>query len=250
LRVLGVDTGGTFTDFVLWRRGRVETFKLLSTPRAPERAVRDGFRKAGVRRGDLIRHGFTVGTNALLERKGARVALVTTAGFEDLLEIGRQDRPRIYDLAPHRLPPLVPAHLRIGVRERLGPRGERWVPLVATELRRLVRRVRALRPRAVAVALLHAYADPAHERRVVQALARAGITATASSALCPEVREYERMATTVTDAYLTPRVGGYLARVAQGVHARLEVMLSHGGTAPPSHARAVRTLLSGPAAGA
>jgi N-methylhydantoinase A len=248
---IGVDTGGTFTDFVALRGGRLVAFKLASTPRAAERAVLEGLTRLGATRDSRVRHGSTVATNALLERKGARVALLTTQGFEDLLEIGRQDRPDLYALDPHRLAPLVPASRRIGVVERIGPRGERWRTLSAAAVRRAVGAVRARRPAAVAIGLLHAYAWPAHERRLARALAPLGIPVTCSSVLAPEYREYERLATTVTNAYLAPRVAGYLRRLARGTRARLEVVLSHGGTAPPAAAarEPVRQLLSGPAAG-
>lgn len=248
---IGVDTGGTFTDFVAVRGGRLVTFKIASTPRSPDLAVLEGLARLGADRASRVRHGSTVATNALLERKGARVALVTTAGFEDLLEIGRQDRPDLYTLGPRRAPALVPAARRIGVVERTGPRGERWTPLTGAALRRAVRAVRALRPEAVAVGLLHAYARPGHERRLARALAGLGVPVSASSALAPEYREVERLATTVTNAYLAPRVAGYLGRLARRTRARLEVVLSHGGTATPAAAarEPVRQLLSGPAAG-
>jgi len=248
---MGVDTGGTFTDFVAVRGGRLIALKLRSTARAPERAVLAGLTWLGAVRDTRVRHGSTVATNTLLERTGARVVLVTTAGFEDLLEIGRQDRPDLYALAPRRTPPLVPAARRVGVAERIGPRGERWRVLSSAAVRRTVRAVRARRPAAVAIGLLHAYAWPAHERRLARALAASGIPVTRSSELVPEYREYERLATTVTNAYLTPRVAGYLNRLARGTTARLEVVLSHGGTAAPAAAarEPVRQLLSGPAAG-
>jgi N-methylhydantoinase A len=248
---VGVDTGGTFTDFIAVRAGRLEAFKLPSVPAAPERAVLGGLARLEAGADTGVRHGSTVATNTLLERNGARVTLVTTAGFEDLLEIGRQDRPRIYDLAPRRVPPLVPAARRIGAAERRGPRGERWRPLTATEVARVARRVRATRPRAVAISLLHAYADSGHERALERALARLGAPLSRSSELCPEYREYERTATTVTNAYLMPRVGAYLDRLARGARARIEVVLSHGGTAPVAEAarEPVRQLLSGPAGG-
>ncbi len=248
--MVGVDTGGTFTDFVIWRRSGIEVFKLPSTPRAPERAVLQGLKRAGVGPRDWIRHGFTVATNALLEGKGARVTLLTTAGFEDLLEIGRQDRPRIYDLAPRRVTPLVPRRRRLGVLERVGPVGQPWLPLTARALRRALASARRTRPQAVAVCLLHSYARPDHERRMGRALRALGVPVALSAELCPEVREYERMATTVTDAYLSPRLGRYLERLETGSPGRIEVMLSHGGTAPPRTVAAVRTLLSGPAGGA
>ncbi|TMQ72510.1 MAG: hydantoinase/oxoprolinase family protein, partial [Candidatus Eisenbacteria bacterium] len=248
---VGIDTGGTFTDFVALVSGRLVAFKLPSTPRAAERAVLAGLARLGATRASRVRHGSTVATNALLERKGARVVLLTTAGFEDLLEIGRQDRPDLYTLSPHRLPPLVPAARRLGVPERIGPHGERWQTLSPTAVRRAARAVGTRRPQAVAIGLLHAYAWPAHERRLARALASLGVPVTCSSAIAPEYREYERLATTVTNAYLAPRVAGYLGRLARGTRARLEVVLSHGGTAPPRAAarEPVRQLLSGPAAG-
>jgi N-methylhydantoinase A len=246
-----VDTGGTFTDFVALSGGRLVALKLPSTPRASERAVLEGLGRLGVTAATRVRHGSTVATNTLLERKGARVALATTAGFEDLLEIGRQDRPELYALAPRRVEPLVPPGRRVGVRERLGPGGAVLRPLTSAEAKRAARALARTRPQAVAVGFLHAYADPRHERRMGRALAALGVPVTLSSTLCPEVREYERFATTVTNAYLMPRVAGYLGGLARGTPARLEIVLSHGGTAPPALAarEPVRQLLSGPAAG-
>jgi len=198
-----------------------------------------------------VRHGSTVATNTLLERKGARVALLTTAGFEDLIEIGRQDRPDLYALQPRRMPPLVPETRRIGVRERIAADGTTLVPLRAAEVARVLRRVRRTRPQALAIGLLHAYATDRHERSLARSARSLGVPVTASAELCPEIREYERFATTVTNAYLLPRVGRYLESLERGARGRLEIVLSHGGTAPPAAAarEPVRQLLSGPAGG-
>jgi N-methylhydantoinase A len=249
---IGLDTGGTFTDVVAWRDGRRVAFKVPSTPRAPAEAVLAGLARAGAGPGTRVRHGSTVATNALLERKGARVTLVTTAGFEDVLEIGRQDRPDIYALQPTRIPPLVPRERRIGARERLAAGGAEMTPLTAGEIASVVRRARATRPEAIAVGLLHAWSAPAHEQRLARALAHLHVPVTAASELVPEIREYERLATTVANAFLSPRVGAYLRQLADGAGgAEIEIVLSHGGTAPPEQAarEPVRQLFSGPAAG-
>lgn len=248
---VGIDTGGTFTDVVVRRGGRRESLKVPSTPAAPERAVLDALARAGAGSATRVRHGSTVATNALLERKGARVVFVTTAGFEDVLEIARQDRPDLYALAPSRPAPLVPAARRVGVRERIAVDGSVVTPLAAAECRRIVARVRALRPEAVAIGLLHAWANPAHERALERALAPLGVPVTRSSALCPEIREAERFATTAANAFLAPRVAAYLGALARSRRGRIDVVLSHGGTAPVAEAarEPVRQLLSGPAAG-
>jgi N-methylhydantoinase A len=248
---IGIDTGGTFTDVVVNRGGVRETLKLPSTPQAPERAVLEALARAGAGPGTRVRHGSTVATNALLERKGARVTFVTTAGFEDVLEIGRQDRPRIYDLAPRRPEPLVPRARRLGAKERIAAGGGVLQPLGDAEIRRVVARVRATRPEAVAVGLLHSWSTPAHERRLARALSVLGVPVSASSALCPEIREYERFATTAANAFLAPRIADYLGALARAGMGRIDVVLSHGGTAPIALAarEPVRQLLSGPAAG-
>ena len=249
---VGVDTGGTFTDVVAWRGGRRVAFKVPSTPRAPEAAVLAALARAGAGRGTRVRHGSTVATNALLERKGARVTLVTTAGFEDVLEIGRQHRPELYALEPRRDPPLVPRERRLGARERLAAGGQVLTPLTASEVTSVVKRVRATRPEAVAVGLIHAWSAPAHERRLARALGSLRVPVSSAAALVPEIREYERLATTVTNAYLMPRMRGYLRGLARGSRgAELQICLSHGGTAPVALAaeEPVRQLLSGPAAG-
>ncbi|MCE9627640.1 MAG: hydantoinase/oxoprolinase family protein, partial [Candidatus Eisenbacteria bacterium] len=251
-QAIGIDTGGTFTDVVAWRDGQRLAFKVPSTPADPAAAVAAALARAGVARTTQVRHGSTVATNALLERKGARVTFVTTAGFEDVLEIGRQDRPDLYALQPRRVPPLVPRERRLGVAERVAAGGRVRTPLTTREIARLVRAVRATKPEAVAIGLLHAWATPAHERQLARALRALGVPVTVASELVPEIREYERFATTVANAFLMPRVARYLQRVAAAARgARLEVVLSHGGTAPPAQAarEPVRQLLSGPAAG-
>src|SRR5262249_5044776 len=151
-----------------------------------------GLARAGAGRGTRVRHGSTVATNALLERKGARVTLVTTEGFEDVLEIGRQDRPDIYAMQPARTKPLVPREPRLGVRARVAAGGTVRPPLAPRELARIARRVRATRPDAIAVGLLHAWSAPAHERRLARVLRTVGVPVTSAAELVPEIREYER----------------------------------------------------------
>jgi len=249
--VVGVDTGGTFTDFVARLPSGWVALKLPSTPSAPERAVLEGLAQFGSDRSTRVRHGSTVATNTLLERKGAKVVMVTNQGFEDLLEIGRQERPELYALAPRRVPPLVPRARRLGVRVRRGPDGRAWAPLAAAEIHRVVARAGRLRPEALVVGLLHSYAAPRDERRLGRALRRLGVPVTESAALCPEIREYERFATAVVNAYLEPRVARYIGALVAAVGPRLEIVLSHGGGVPARTAarEPVRQLLSGPAAG-
>ena len=162
---IAIDTGGTFTDCVYLRGTRLEILKVFSTPANPARAIAAAVRSVRERVPAApveLLHGTTVGTNALLERRGGRIALVTTAGFEDVLVIGRQARPRLYDFFVTRPPALVPAERRFGLKERIGPRGEVLVPLRASDLARLCRRVHRARPQAVAVSLLFSFANPVH----------------------------------------------------------------------------------------
>jgi N-methylhydantoinase A len=205
---------------------------------------------------DLLVHGTTVATNALLERTGARVVLVTTAGFEDLLWLRRQDRAALYDLGRDHPAPLVTRDCVVGVRERSGPDGV-VLPLDATDVARTVTRVAALAPEAVAVALLFAFRHPAHERALAQALERAlpGVPVVTSHEVLPVFREYERFSTTAAEAFLRPRVGAYVGRAgaaaARYATGALRVMTSAGGTLAPAAAarRAAALALSGPAGG-
>jgi N-methylhydantoinase A len=234
--------------------GRLRVLKLRSTPTDPASAVRAGLEAlAGGgrrRRRCRLQYGSTVATNALLERRGAPTVLLTTAGFEDVLEIGRQVRPDLYALEPRRPEPLVPRRRRIGVRERVLADGTIETPLGRRAIRRAA--VAAVRggAEAVAVCLLHAYAAPRHERALGRALARRGLHVTLSHRLLREYREYERVATTVVNAYVGPLMGRHLGALATSV-ARLGVMQSSGGLigAPAASAEPVRTILSGPAGG-
>ena len=253
---VGVDSGGTFTDVVaVGGDGRVRAHKLPSRPAAPWEPVLDGARvAAGGAAVDELSHSTTVATNALLERSGGPVALVTTAGFEDVLEIGRQARPKLYALHPVKPPPLCDAPLRLGLDERMLADGSVLRAPTAEALAALRGRVEAaLRDhgvRAVAVCLLHAYANPAHERAVAAALAPLGLPLSLSSEVLPLPREYERTSTTVVDAYVRPVVAPYLGRL-DGAAARVRVLGSNGGAMSAAEAaeRPARTLLSGPAAG-
>src|SRR5438093_893526 len=248
MAVLGVDVGGTFTDAVVLDDGRVTTAKVLTAPHQEE-SVLAAARAAGAVSVERFAHGTTVATNALLERKGARTALVTTAGFEHLLHLRRQTRARLYRPCAAWPEPLVPLERSHGVRGRMGPDGE----LEPLDLGTLP----DVDAEAVAVCLLHAYRDPLHERAVVEELRRRlpGAHVVASHEVAPEFREYERASTTAADAYLGPVVARYLdALTAVCDVADLPeplVMRSSGGVATPAEAAAhpATILVSGPAAG-
>jgi N-methylhydantoinase A len=231
--------------------GRLAVHKVRSTPHDPSRAVARALRATSAGRRARLHYGSTVATNALLERRGARVALLTTAGLEDVLAIGRQVRPRLYELMPVLRPPLVPRALRLGVRERLLVDGRVERPLTAREMRRVVAAVRRARPQAVAICLLHAYLDPRHEARLLRALPPLGLHVTASHRLLREYREYERVSTTVVNAYVGPLMTRHVRRLAALVPGGVRVMQSNGGLvgAATAAAEPVRTVLSGPAGG-
>ena len=172
---IGIDTGGTFTDFVMIRGGRIDVFKELSTPESPEEAILTGLGRFDADPPEEIIHGSTVATNALLERKGARTALVTTAGFEDVLVIGRQTRSDLYNIFTTRPDPLIPATLRLGVTERVLYDGSVEKKLSSEELLKLVRRLRRSKVESVAVSLLFSFANPSHEEKIAEALGELGV---------------------------------------------------------------------------
>jgi len=261
--LLGVDVGGTFTDAVLVDGETVHTAKLPSTPADQSvgviAAVEEVLARAGAAPEEVgsFAHGMTVGTNALLEERGARTALIATAGFADLLEIGRQDRPELYRLCTPKPAPLVPAGLRFEARERVGPDGE-IEPLAPGEAERLAAEVGASGAEAVAICLLFSYLDPAHERAIAERLRSElpDVHVSASHEVLPRFREYERCSTTAIDAYLSPLLGRYLGRLGEAALAaglpQPLVMRSSGGVAPAAEAARAGawSVLSGPAGGA
>ncbi len=280
-RAIAIDTGGTFTDCVWVEDGALKTLKVFSTPDDPSRAIGEALRKIGEstkRTGTggalTLLHGTTVGTNALLQRKGGRVALITTAGFEDVIEIGRQARPRLYDFFFDRVAPLVPRELRFGVMERTDAEGRISERPSDTELTRLREAVRRAEPDAIAISFLFSFANLENELAVAAAVADLGKPLSVSHQILPEFREYERTSTVVVNAYLQPLMQSYMERLAERVtkagddftatlpglekrqtwgirKPRIFVMQSSGGiTALESAAREpVRTVLSGPAGG-
>src|SRR5258708_5755781 len=254
---VGVDTGGTFTDFVFEARGQWRIFKLASTPDDPSRAITEGLKRVAEAAGAPFAgiegvHGTTVGTNALLQRRGARTALVTTSGFEDVIEIGRQARPELYNLNAVKPPPLVRSELRFGVNERVTASGEVLKELRQDEIEALARKLRGMEDDAIgilklfsvaddpeqaidsltneelagvteklakggiesiAISLLFSFVRPEHEQRVAEGLASLGIPLSVSHRILPEYREYERTSTVVVNAYLQPLMGRYLKRL-------------------------------------
>jgi N-methylhydantoinase A len=213
---IGVDTGGTFTDCVMFAGSEIRILKVFSTPADSSGAVLEGVARLAegeaADRLDVI-HGTTVGTNSLLERRGARVALVTTAGFEDLIEIGRQARPSLYDLNAQREPPLVPRSMRWGVRERTTVGGLTLSRPRTGELRRVCAEINRARAESIAVCFLFSFTNPANERATARVLRGLGIPVSVSHEILPEFREYERLSTVTINAYLAPRLGAYLARL-------------------------------------
>lgn len=283
---IAIDTGGTFTDCVYVKDGKVEVLKVISTPDDPARSVLDAIRrvvqaavlasrKSGEQPGthkDLeIRHGTTIGTNSLLERKGARVAFVTTAGFEDTIAIGRQARQDLYDWLATPKPCLIPPELRFGIKERVSAEGELLISPSDEELASLSQKIEAGGAESIAISLLFSFANSENEKRVAAALSSkkcrvdaaegtplrniASIPLSVSHQILPEFREYERAATVVVNAYLAPKAGGYMHRlesaIAQEHRGALYVMQSSGGiiSAETAAREPVRTVLSGPAGG-
>ena len=278
---IAIDTGGTFTDCVWRERDRLRMLKVFSTPADPSQAIVEALRQIIgekiARAGELILlHGTTVGTNTLLERKGARTALVTTAGFEDAIEIGRQARPKLYDFFFDRIEPLVPKDLRFGINERTASDGEILTSPSPHELHALAGQLDAAKPQSIAISLLFSFANPKNEEAVAAALKRLGVPLSISHQILPEFREYERTSTVVINAYLQPVMQSYLENLEARLSAsgfrlpeiaarpvseaerrkpkagpRIFVMQSSGGiTALSSAAREpVRTVLSGPAGG-
>lgn len=259
--LLGIDVGGTFTDAALIRGGRLFRAKVPTTADQSEgvvEAARQVLARAGAEAAQVsyFAHGMTTATNALLERKGAHTASVATEGFRDILEIGRQNRPRLYDLCPQRPEPLVQRDMRLAARERVSPLGE-VVALDEREVDRLVDELVRLSPEAIAVCLLFSFLDPAHEEKIGAAIKKAipGIHVSLSSSVLPQFREYERFSTTAVDAYLTPVVARYLKSLGERLSSEglpaPAIMQSSGGVLPLDQAvtSAAPLLLSGPAAG-
>src|SRR5512145_982537 len=264
---IGVDIGGTFTDLVLVDEatGAVSVGKLLTTPKEPAQAVEQVvvtlLHDAGRRAADVaaLIHGTTLATNALIERKGARTGLLTTAGFRDALEIGREGRYDMYDLFIDPPAPLVPRHLRLEVPERIAADGAVLRPLEATGARAAITALLAEGVEAIAISLLHAYRNPAHEGALARLVAEAapGLPVSCSSEVVPEIREYERTSTTAANVYVMPLMSRYLDDLERkladmGIPGGFYIMLSSGGIATPATAKRVpvRLVESGPAAGA
>ena len=241
---IGIDTGGTFTDVVVYRNAdnHLSIYKVHSTPDDPSRAVLAGVRAGLAQTGaaysdiELLVHGTTVATNALLQRRGARAALITTAGFRDVLHIQRQSRPSLYDLRSRRTEPLIPRRLRLELVERIGPQGEIQLPVDRTQLAAHVQQLRDAQVEAVAVALLHSYENPAHELEVAEFIRDhlTGVTVCMLHELAPQIGEYERFSTCSVNAFIQPVVGRYMSRLDEtlrqdGMEADLLVMKSNGG---------------------
>ncbi|MBI2880805.1 MAG: hydantoinase/oxoprolinase family protein [Candidatus Tectomicrobia bacterium] len=264
---LGVDIGGTFTDVVLLDLPERKTYvgKVLTTPESPADAVIQGLRRILADHGvppdaiDSPIHGTTLVTNAIIERKGAKTALLTTKGFRDSVEIGTEKRYDLFDIFLEKPEPLAPRHLRLEVAERLDPEGNVLIPLDEEGARRVIERLDEMSVRAVAVTLLHSFMNPAHERRL-EALIRERsprILTSLSSEVTPEIREYPRSSTTLANAYVRPLMRAYLDLLGrrireEGVRKDLYIMLSNGGVATVETAEAfpIRLIESGPAAGA
>jgi N-methylhydantoinase A len=276
---IAIDTGGTFTDCVWIDAGRLRMLKVFSTPADPSQAIVEALRKVAPEKDFILLHGTTVGTNTLLERKGASTALVTTAGFEDAIEIGRQARPKLYDFFFDRIEPLVPKDLRFGIPERTASNGEILSSPKPEELHDIAEKITQAKPQSIAISFLFSFANPTNERSVAETLKSLDVPLSISHEILPEFREYERTSTVVINAYLQPVMqrylenlddrmrsrlpapGSRLSKISAGAPAaenqkpgsgsRIFVMQSSGGITALSTAvrEPVRTVLSGPAGG-
>jgi N-methylhydantoinase A len=252
--IIGVDTGGTFTDFVYKDGEKWAVHKVLSTPSNPAEAVMEGLKQLAHGKKKQIIHGSTVATNAILERKGAKTALITNEGFEDVIEIGRQNRTRLYDLAYRKEPHIVPPGLRFGLPGRVLQTGEELVPLDRQKAGKLGEHLKELGVESVAICFLFSYLNPSHERQVRALLGSSGLRVSLSHEILSEFREFERTSTTVINSYVSPRMERYIGHLMEelGEEDSLGIMQSNGGSisAETAMKESVRTILSGPAGGA
>jgi N-methylhydantoinase A len=251
---IAIDTGGTFTDCIFLADGVLRVLKIPSIPADPGEAVLRAVRQIAGNQGAEVRHGTTVGTNAILERKGARIAFVTTAGFEDTIAIGRQARPKLYDWDWVKEEPLASASMRFGVKERVSAEGEILLAPEKEELSRLRAVIEAAGAEAIAISLLFSFANRSNEQAVASKLGELGIPLSVSHEVLPEFREFERGSTVCINAYLQPKMQTYLGELDSSLKAEgrsLQVMQSSGGITPAFSAarEPVRTILSGPAGG-
>ena len=251
---IGIDTGGTFTDFVFFDGQSIEIHKVPSTPKDPSKAIISGIKDfLGIDNLYLdIVHGTTVATNALLERKGARIALITTKGFEDVIEIGRQNRGELYNVFWKAPVPLVPSELRFGLTERTTFEGEILKGIKKSEVLALVSKLKRNKVDGISVCFLHSYANPANEQKVKKYLSTLGIPISTSYEILPEFREFERTSTIVANSYLLPKVKTYMETISKQLpDSSISIMQSSGGVMSPDQAATepVRIILSGPAGG-
>ncbi len=251
--IIGVDTGGTFTDFI-YREGKEwKVYKTLSTPANPAQAVLDGIEVIAGKKRVNITHGSTVATNALLERKGATTALITNRGFEDIIEIGRQNRKSLYNLQYKKEPPLVVRDNRLGIKGRIDFTGSILEELDEAEVEEVIETLQQTDVESVAVCLLFSFKNNLHERILGEKLEKSGFFYSLSSEVLSEFREYERLSTTVINAYVSPKMSRYLSFIEENLgESKLRIMQSNGGSISAGTARreSVRTILSGPAGGA
>ena len=252
--IIGVDTGGTFTDFVYKDGDRWGVYKVLSTPANPAQAVLEGLNHIAGRKDKKIIHGSTVATNAILERAGAKCALITNKGFEDIIEIGRQNRTRLYDLAYRKEPHIIPLELRFGLDGRILQTGEELTPLDEKTAEDIGLRLNELDVESVAVCFLFSYVNPLHEKKIREMLEPFGFQISLSHEILSEFREFERTSTTVINAYVSPKMKRYIGYLIENLGAgdTLAIMQSNGGSISVETAmkESVRTILSGPAGGA
>ncbi len=254
---IGIDTGGTFTDIVMSIGSKIFTHKILSDPQEPARTVLQGIRqileKNGISKHQDIEiiHGSTVATNTLLERQGAEILLITTEDFEDVLEIGRQARPDLYDLNMIKPFPLVSREKRFGVRERILHNGCIQTPIDTNQLDQIINQVDGNQISAIAVCFLFSYVNPKHEQIVEEKAIELNIPVSASHKILPEYREFERFSTTVANAYVLPKVNSYISKLEMELPSPIRIMQSNGGSISAQTAcnQPIRTALSGPAGG-
>ena len=232
---ISTDIGGTFTDFVILEDDELKTYKLPSTPKNPSLAVKQGLERLEKVKPDILSHGTTVATNAVLERKGARCALITTKGFKDILTIARQKRPSLYDFSFLRPEPYVERELCFEVDERISAEGEVLEDLNDEELEVLKENLEKMGVEAIAISLLFSFLRPEHEKRIAEMLKDWPLSL--SSEVLPEFREYERTSTTVFDAYVKPIVSSYISEIERAFKRRFYIMQSNGGVTTSNVAR-------------